>query len=75
MRTHSVAAFVAATCFYSFQVAAITVDLTSTGMSINDFHEAQLIMCLLDSIKSAASTIAYGMMKFYTGVSWSWNNL
>jgi hypothetical protein len=47
MRTHSVAAFVAATCFYSFQVAAITVDLTSTGMSITDFRGTQLIYMLV----------------------------
>lgn len=59
----------AAICFYSFQVAALTVDLTSTGMSITDFHGSSLCILFLASIKTAASTVAYGMMKFYTGVS------
>jgi hypothetical protein len=69
MRYYSGAAFPAAICFYSFQVAALTVDLTSAGTSVIDFYGSNLFIWFSDSIKSAASTVAYGMMKFYTGVS------
>lgn len=73
MRYQSVVAFVAAAFSYSLQVKALTVNLSSTGRSISSYKGFELTSYInTDSIKSAASTIAYGMMQFYTGETISW---
>lgn len=45
---------------------AITLDLTSSGELVQ-FCVYERANRRTDSIKTAASTVAYGMMKYYTG--------
>ena len=48
-------------------VNAIKVDITSDGMNVPFKYKEDYSDSLLDSVKTAASTVAFGMMKYYTG--------